>query len=168
MKLHTLKSSEGARKSKQRVGRGDGSGRGTYSGRGMKGQTARAGGRRRPGFEGGQTPLHMRMPKLGGFKNPRRVEYAIVNVGTLEKFFSDGDTVNRETLVKKRVLRSSKMPVKVLGNGELTKALTVNVEKISKSAEDKITKAKGRIEIVIKKISASKSTVVTKGTSDSE
>ncbi len=146
MKLHELKPATKSRKSKKRVGRGNGSGKGTYCGRGMNGQTARAGGRRRPGFEGGQTPLYMRMPKLGGFKNPTRIEYLPINVGVLNDNFKADETVNLETLAKKRIIRSTKKPVKVLGVGELKIALTVQVDKVSKVAAEKITKAGGKIE----------------------
>jgi large subunit ribosomal protein L15 len=148
MKQNTVQAQKGSTKARTRRGRGDGSGKGTFSGRGMNGQSARAGGRVRPGFSGGQTPLYMRMPKLGGFKNPNRVEYAVINVGTLEKNFAAGDTVSKETLIEKRILRSGNKPVKVLGNGELKIALTVKVNKVTKSAEAKITKAKGKIEAV--------------------
>ncbi len=144
MKLHELKPKHGSRRHKVRVGRGNGSRKGTYSGRGGKGQTARTGGVRRPGFEGGQTPLIRRMPKLGGFKNINRVEYAVVNVGDFEKHFKEGDTVDRAALVQKGLLRSSK-PIKVLGNGKLGVALTVKVEKISASAKTKIEAAKGSV-----------------------
>jgi large subunit ribosomal protein L15 len=146
MKINELKAAPGARKKKTRIGRGNASGSGTYSGRGMNGQSARSGGRVRPGFEGGQTPLHMRMPKLGGFKNPNRVEHVAINVGRLNDRYENGDTVNMETLVAKRIIRSAKRPVKILGVGEVTIALTINVAKISKTAIEKITKAKGTIE----------------------
>ena len=147
MKINTLKPNTGSTKKKIRRGRGNAS-KGTYAGRGMKGQTARAGGRRRPGFAGGQTPLYMRMPKLAGFKNPCRVEYTPVNVGVLEKAFIAGDTVTKEALLEKRVIRSGKSPIKILGNGELTIALTVKVDKVSKVAEEKIMKAKGKVDTV--------------------
>ena len=146
MKLHDLKPTPGATKARKRVGRGNASGTGTYAGRGMNGQSSRAGGKRRPGFAGGQTTLVKRMPKLGGFKNPRRIEYAIVNVGTLAEHFESGDTVDSKTLVDKRILRNTKKPVKILGNGDIDINLTVKVAKISKSAAEKITKAKGKVE----------------------
>ncbi|MDP2624608.1 MAG: 50S ribosomal protein L15 [Candidatus Peregrinibacteria bacterium] len=146
MQLHELKPTAGSQKKRMRVGRGNGSGKGTYAGRGMNGQSSRSGGRRRPGFEGGQTPLHRRMPKLGGFKNPRRIEYAPINVSTLEKRFQAGDTVDRASLAEKRIIKSENLAVKVLGNGEITIALTVKVDKISKSAAEKIIKAKGKVE----------------------
>lgn len=144
MQLHELKPKTGSRRKKMRVGRGNGMRKGTYSGRGGKGQTARTGGVRRPGFEGGQTPLIRRMPKLGGFRNVNRVEHAVVNVGDFEKHFKEGDTVDRAALVEKGLVRSSK-PIKVLGNGDLKMALTVKVEKISASAKEKIEAANGQI-----------------------
>lgn len=145
MKINTLKPQTGSTKKRMRVGRGNAS-KGTYSGRGVKGQSARTGGRRRPGFSGGQTPLYMRMPKLGGFTNPGRVEYSPVNVGVLEKTFNAGDTVTKESLVHKKIIRNQKRPIKILGQGELTIALTIKVDKVSKSAEEKIIKAKGKVE----------------------
>jgi large subunit ribosomal protein L15 len=147
MKLNELKANPGSRKARKRVGRGNGSGAGTYSGRGMKGQSARSGGRRRPGFEGGQTPLYMRMPKLGGFKNPRRIEYATVNVGRLNETFKEGETVNNETLAAKNLIPNAKQKIKILGDGELTLKLTVKADKISKTAQEKIEKAKGTVEL---------------------
>lgn len=146
MKIHQLKSNFKSKQKRKRVGRGGGSGIGNYSGRGGKGQTARTGGNRRPGFEGGQTPIYRRMPKLGGFKNPTRIEYTVFNVGTLAKYFQEGETVSLETLVKKKLIRSTKNSVKILGEGEITIPLTIQVQKISKSAVDKITKAGGRHE----------------------
>ncbi|MBT6068152.1 50S ribosomal protein L15 [Candidatus Peregrinibacteria bacterium] len=145
MELNTLKPINKTKK--QRVGRGDGSGRGTYSGRGMKGQTARAGGRRRPGFEGGQTPLIRRMPKLRGFKSPNKITYQVVNVGDLEKTFDAGTKITKELLAKEKLIFNSKKPVKLLGNGELKKALEITVELVSASALSKIEKAKGKVTL---------------------
>jgi large subunit ribosomal protein L15 len=145
MNLTELKSNKGARHRKKRLGRGNGSGKGTYSGRGMKGQKARSGGNVRPGFEGGQTPFIQKMPKYRGFKNPNRTEYQIINLKDLEKF-EDGATVNAETLKEKGMIAKKNLPVKVLGDGELTKKLTVNADKISKSAAEKIKKAGGSSE----------------------
>lgn len=144
MKLHELKPKPGSRKKSIRVGRGDGSHRGTYSGRGGKGQTARTGGVRRPGFEGGQTPLVRRMPKLGGFKNPNRIDYAVVNIGDLGSVFKEGDTVDGALLKEKGLVRSSKA-IKVLGEGEIKIALTLKGLKVSASAKEKIEAAKGKI-----------------------
>jgi large subunit ribosomal protein L15 len=135
MSLQELKPKN--KKARKRVGRGNGSGHGTYSCRGQKGQSSRTGGRRRPGFEGGQTPLYRKMPKLKGFKNPNRVEYKAINVGALEEMFKEGevDFTNR------------KHPVKLLGTGEVTKKFAVKVAKASASAIEKIEKAGGSCEI---------------------
>lgn len=143
MKVQNLKPNFGSKQKRKRVGRGGGSGIGNYCGRGGKGQTARTGGNRRPGFEGGQTPIYRRMPKLGGFKNPTRIEYTVFNVKTLAKYFQKGETVSLETLVEKKLLRSTKNPVKILGEGEINIPLTIQLQKISKSAVEKIIKAGG-------------------------
>ena len=147
MQLHTLKGNAGARKDSRskRVGRGNGSGRGNYSGRGGKGQTARTGGKIPAGFEGGQTPLYRRMPKLGGFQNPNRIEYAIVNVGDCDRLFKEGETVDAASLIKKGLIRGRNRAVKILGEGELKIALKFKVAKISKSAAKKIAESKGEI-----------------------
>ena len=149
MSLTVLKSNQGARHRKKRLGRGDGSGLGTYSGKGMKGQKARSGGNVRPGFEGGQTTFVQKMPKLKGFKNPGRINYQVVNVKDLEKF-DDGATVDAEALVEKGLVAKKNLPVKILGDGDLSKKLTIKVEKVTKSAEDKITKAGGQCEATAK------------------
>ncbi len=146
MQIHDLFPAPGSRKDRKRVGRGHGSGHGGRSGRGDKGQLSRAGGGKGPGFEGGQNPLHMRLPKLPGFKNRNRVEYAVVNVSRLDSLFADGDVVNGEALLAKGVLKSANESVKVLGDGELTKRLTVTVDKVSGSAKAKIEAAGGTVE----------------------
>jgi len=142
MRLDNIKPKSGASKSKKRLGRGNASGHGTYSGRGCKGQGQRKSGNVRPGFEGGQTPLLMRMPKLKGFKNPNKVTYQVINVGALN-VFENGDDVNVQTLAEKGLL-SRKLPVKILGDGKLEKKLTVKVNKISASAKEKIKQAGGK------------------------
>ena len=147
MQLNDLHPAEGAKKARKRIGRGNSSGHGTTAGRGSKGQLSRSGGGKGPGFEGGQQPLAMRLPKLPGFRNINRVEYAPVNVARLEALFADGDTVNGETLVEKGVIKSALIPVKVLGDGELTKKLTVATEKVSASAKAKIEAAGGKVEL---------------------
>jgi large subunit ribosomal protein L15 len=147
MQLNDLTPAPGSRKDRKRVGRGHGSGYGGRSGRGNKGQNSRAGGGKGPGFEGGQNPLHMRMPKLGGFKNRRRVEFAVINVGRLEELFSAGDTVDIDALFSKGVIKSKMVPVKVLGDGEITKAFTVRVDKVSAPAQAKIEAAGGTVEL---------------------
>jgi len=146
MDLLTLRSNKGARHRKRRVGRGNGSGVGTYSGRGMNGQNARSGGKRRPGFEGGQTSFIQRMPKLRGFKNPNGKRYQVVNISDLDTF-NDGETVNKDSLLKKNLIGKKTGLVKVLGNGKLEKELTVNVDAVSKSAEEKIAKAGGKVTL---------------------
>jgi len=150
MSLTILKSNKGARHRKKRVGRGDGSGLGTYSGRGMNGQNARSGGGVRPGFEGGQTSFVQRMPKLRGFRNPNHIDYQVVNVKDLEKF-DGGATVDATALVEKGLVAKKNLPVKILGDGEITKKLTVKVDSVSKSAEKKIKKAGGACEVKAKK-----------------
>lgn len=146
MELKDLKPAEGSRHSRKRVGRGNGSGYGKTAGRGLNGQKSRAGGGKRPGFEGGQTPLAMRLPKLPGFRNINRVEYLPVNVSRLEEKFEAGEVVNGESLKAKRIIKHEDALVKVLGDGELTKALTVSVDKVSASAKAKIEAAGGKVE----------------------
>ncbi len=141
LKLHHLRPAPGAKTAKTRVGRGEGS-KGKTAGRGTKGTKARY--QVRPGFEGGQMPLHMRLPKLRGFKNPFRVEYQVVNLDKLQEVFPEGGKVTVEDLVAKRVVRKNQ-PVKVLGSGDVTVAYEVEADKWSASAEEKITKAGGTI-----------------------
>ena len=146
MELKDLKPAEGSRHSRKRVGRGNGSGYGKTAGRGLNGQKSRAGGGKRPGFEGGQTPLAMRLPKLPGFRNINRVEYLPVNVSRLEEKFEAGEVVNGESFKAKGIIKHEDALVKVLGDGELTKALTVSVDKVSASAKAKIEAAGGKVE----------------------
>ncbi|MCI1633466.1 MAG: 50S ribosomal protein L15 [Liquorilactobacillus nagelii] len=144
MKLHELKASEGSRKVRNRVGRGTSSGNGKTAGRGQKGQKAR--GKVRLGFEGGQMPLFRRMPKRG-FQNINRKEYAIVNLETLEKF-DNGTEVTPTLLVEKKVIKDEKNGIKVLGNGKLTKKLTVKANKFSTAAKEAIETAGGQAEVI--------------------
>ena len=146
MQLNDLRPAEGSKKNRKRIGRGNSSGHGTTAGRGTKGQLSRAGGGKGAGFEGGQQPLAMRLPKLPGFTNHSRVEYAPVNVARLEEVFEAGETVDTESLVAKGVIKHAFIPVKVLGDGELTTALTVKVDKVSASAKVKIEAAGGKVE----------------------
>ncbi len=146
MQINELFPAPGSRKDRKRVGRGHGSGHGGRSGRGDKGQNSRAGGGKGPGFEGGQNPLAMRLPKLPGFKNRFRTEYAIVNVGRLEGLFDAGATVDVDALFDKGVIKSKTVPVKVLGDGELTKKLNVKADKVSGTARTKIEAAGGTVE----------------------
>ena len=147
MQLNDLRPAEGSRKNRKRLGRGDSSGTGTTAGRGYKGQLSRSGGGKGKGFEGGQQPLAMRLPKLPGFTNHSRVEYAPVNVSRLDAIFADGDVVDGASLVEKGVIKNDYIPVKVLGDGEITKALTVRVDKVSASAKAKIEAAGGKVEL---------------------
>jgi len=146
MQLHDLAPAPGSTKQTKRIGRGHGSGHGKTSGRGHNGQKSRAGGGKGAGFEGGQTPLARRLPKMPGFRNINRVEYAPVNVDRLEAIFEDGDVVDSAALVAKGVIKKDTMLVKVLGSGELTKSLTVRVDKVSASASEKIVAAGGKVE----------------------
>ena len=147
MRIDTLSPAEGATKAVKRLGRGIGSGTGKTSGKGHKGQWARSGGGVRPGFEGGQMPLQRRLPKRG-FNNKFATVYATINVGALEHKFQDGDTVNLETLLAKKIIRKACDGLKVLGDGELTKKLTVQAAVFSAAAKEKITAAGGQAEEV--------------------
>lgn len=146
MNLSDLKPPKGAKHAKKRVGRGYGSGHGVTSGRGDKGQKSRSGYHRKRGFEGGQMPLHRRLPKRGFF-NPFRVEYAVVNLDTLNERFAAGTEVTPELLRTTGVVRSSKL-VKILGRGDIETALTVRAHKFSGVASEKIVAAGGRTEVV--------------------
>ena len=146
MKLNELSPAAGSAKAAWRKGRGPGSGNGKTAGKGHKGQNARSGGGVRPGFEGGQLPLYRKLPKRG-FKNRFAVNYATVNVSALN-VFEDGAVVDLETLVEKRMVRKSLDGLKVLGNGELTKNLTVKATVFSATAKEKIEAAGGKTEEV--------------------
>ena len=146
MKLHELKPAEGSKKSSKRVGRGTGSGLGRNSGKGEKGQKSRTGGGVRPGFEGGQMPLYRRLPKRG-FTNIFAKEYAVINIDRLNDF-DNGTVVTPELLLEKRIISKIKDGVKILGNGEVTKNLTVKASKFSKTAAEKIEAAGGKVEVV--------------------
>ena len=146
MKLHELKPAEGSTKNRNRVGRGIGSGNGKTAGRGMKGQKSRSGGGVRTGFEGGQMPIYRRLPKRG-FKNVWAKEYAEVNVESLNRF-DDGATVDPVALVESGILKNVRDGIRILGNGELTKKLTVRANGFTKSAEQKITAAGGKAEVI--------------------
>ena len=147
MKLHELRPSEGAFKTSKRVGRGVGSGLGKTSGKGHKGQNARSGGGVRPGFEGGQLPLFRRLPKRGFSNAMFKVEYATINVSDLEKF-EEGAVVTPELLKEMGILKKQLAGVKILGNGELTKKITVKAHKFSKSAIEKIEAIGGKAEVI--------------------
>ena len=145
MKLHDLKPAVGATTAPKRLGRGTGSGLGKTSGKGHKGAKARSGGGKRPGFEGGQMPLTMRLPKRG-FTNKWRVEYATVNVERLN-IFEDGAVVTPVELVESGILKNVQDGVKILGNGEITRKLTVKATKFTQAAKEKIEAAGGKVEV---------------------
>ena len=145
MKLHDLKPTPGSRHRRRRVGRGESSGLGKTCGKGHKGQKSRSGASIRPGFEGGQMPMMRRLPKKG-FNNAQfKTQYAIVNLSDLEAKFADGDTVSEETLRACGLVKGVCDGIKVLGNGDLTKKLTIDVDKISASAKEKVEKAGGSV-----------------------
>ena len=146
MKLHELHPAEGSTAAQKRLGRGSGSGLGKTSGKGHKGAKARSGGGKRPGFEGGQMPLYRRVPKRG-FNNVFGTEYAEVNVERLE-VFNDGDVVNAQALLEKKIIRKELDGIKVLGGGELTKKLTVQAAKFTGSAKEKIEAVGGKAEVI--------------------
>ena len=145
MKLHELSPAQGSVKAAFRVGRGPGSGNGKTSGKGHKGQNARSGGGVRPGFEGGQIPLYRRLPKRG-FKNHFAVNYAIVNVAALNEF-EDGAVVAEAVLLERRLITDPMDGLKILGNGELTKKLTVKANRFTASAKEKIEAVGGKAEV---------------------
>jgi large subunit ribosomal protein L15 len=146
MKLHELAPSRGAKHRRKRIGRGPGSGHGKTATKGHKGLLARSGGGKRPGFEGGQMPLVRRLPKYG-FRNPFRTTYAIVNLKSLAGLETT-DAITPEFLFKAGLIQRKGQPVKVLGVGDLTKSMVVQVHKFSKSAEAKIQAAGGRAEVI--------------------
>ncbi len=146
MNLSDLSPARGATKKRKRVGRGPGSGHGKTSCRGHKGRGARSGGNTPPGYEGGQMPLQRRLPKHG-FRNPTRREFAIVNLAALEQCFDSGATVDPAQLAERRMVRRG-LPVKILGEGALTKALTVQAHGFSGSAKQRIEAAGGRAEVI--------------------
>jgi large subunit ribosomal protein L15 len=145
MKLNDLQPSEGAHRSRERAGRGISAGRGKTAGRGQKGQGARSGGTKRPYFEGGQLPLVRRLPHLRGFNNIWRVEYSPINVERLSGFQA-GEEITPERLVEAGLIKSAAEPVKILGGGDLDRALNVKAHKFSASAREKILAAGGTVE----------------------
>lgn len=146
MRLHDLSPASGSKRNVFRVGRGHGSGNGKTAGKGHKGQKARSGGGVRPGFEGGQMPLHRRVPKRG-FVNIFKKNYAIINVGDLN-YFEDGTKVDTETILKSKIIKKSLDGIKILGNGSLNKKLYVAVSAFSNSAKQKIEEAGGKAEVI--------------------
>jgi len=151
MMIHDITAKVGKHKSRKRIGRGEASGQGGTAGRGHKGAKSRSGYKRRPAFEGGQMPLTRRMPKIG-FSNAKfRNQYHVVNIRLLEDRLDDGATVDAAMLVDKGIIRDTELPVKVLGDGELTKKLTVTAAKFTRSAREKIEKAGGSVNVVERK-----------------
>jgi len=146
MRLHELKKPEGSTKAPKRIGRGQGTGQGTTAGRGMNGQNSRSGGGVRLGFEGGQMPLYRRIPKRG-FNNINKKIFAEINVKDLNRF-EDGTVVDQDLLLESGMVKQIKDGVKILGNGEIEKKLTVKAEKFTKSAAEKIEKAGGKVEVI--------------------
>ena len=146
MKLEDLKPAAGSNKKRKRVGRGDGSGHGKTSGRGHKGQGARSGGNTKPGFEGGQMPLQRRLPKRG-FHNPFRIEMAVVNLSQLELLPAGGE-ITPETLMQHGYVTGKTRRIKVLGDGSLSKALTIKAHGFSVKAKEKIEAAGGKAELI--------------------
>lgn len=144
MQLHTIKAKAGATRARKRVGRGNASGHGTYSGRGVKGAGQRKSRYSHPGFEGGQTSIIRRLPKLKGFKNPNKLIYQVVNLRDLN-VFNDGDEVTLQSLLEKRLIRKKGQPVKILGDGKLERKLTIKVHKLSKTAYGKIVASGGKV-----------------------
>ena len=147
MKLHNLSPAPGSRKPRKRVGRGDISGLGKTAGRGDKGQKSRSGAVIRPFFEGGQIPLFRRLPKRG-FKNADRIIYQLVNLSAIDEKFNAGDVVTDETMRAKKMLGKAVLPIKILANGEITKAVTVKAEAFSQAAIAKIEAAGGKVEVI--------------------
>ncbi len=146
MEISDLFPAQGSKKKRTRVGRGHAAGKGKTAGRGLNGQGSRSGGTKGAGFEGGQTPLARRLPKLPGFTNINRVEYIPVNVSRLEAKFEAGSVVDHAALKEKGIIKHSDALVKLLGDGELTKKLTIKLDKVSKSAKAKVEAAGGKVE----------------------
>ena len=147
MDLSNLKPPKGAKHSKKRVGRGHGTGQGTQAGRGHKGAQSRSGYKRKRGFEGGQMPLHRRVPKRG-FHNPFRIEYAVVNLDSLQEQFGAGTVVTPELMRKSGLVHGKRAPIKVLARGDVSKALTVKAHKFSGKAAEKLAAAGGAADVL--------------------
>ena len=148
MKIYDLQPGLGANRQAFRKGRGHGSGNGKTGGRGHKGQKARSGGGVRPGFEGGQTPLYRRMPKRGFGRKRWALVYAEINLHIIDEHFNEGDVVNLETLTEKGLVRKEFDGLSILGNGELTKKVTIQATRFTKTAAEKIAQAGGKAEVI--------------------
>ncbi|MDI6715031.1 MAG: 50S ribosomal protein L15 [Thermodesulfovibrio sp.] len=148
MKIHELKPAEGSKRKPKRIGRGLGSGHGRTSTKGHKGQKARSGGAKGPGFEGGQMPLQRRVPKRGFTNAPFKKEYSIVNLEDLNKIIEDVDVITPEILLEKGIIKKIKDGVKILGNGDIKKSINIKIHAISKSARQKIESKGGKVEVL--------------------
>ena len=148
MQNHTIKSSGSKSGKRKRIGRGDGSGNGSFSGRGMKGQKSRSGGGVRPGFEGGQLSLIKRMPSLRGFTNIFKTKYHLVYIDSICRVYPDGGEVSPQGLVQSGVIKDEKLPIKILGRGDITGNLKISAHKFTKSAKNKIETAGGTIQVI--------------------
>jgi large subunit ribosomal protein L15 len=148
IRLHNLSAAPGSRKDRKRIGRGHGAGTGKTAGRGQKGQNSRSGSHKNPGFEGGQMPLYRRLPKMGGFTPRNRKIYAIVNVADLEKKFEADAVVDPKALADSGLIKKERLSVKILGDGELTRSLTVKAHAFTRSAREKIEAAGGKAEVI--------------------
>lgn len=148
MKIHELKPAEGSKKRPKRIGRGLGSGHGKTSTKGHKGQKARSGGTKGPGFEGGQMPLQRRLPKRGFSNAPFKKVYAIVNLDDLNKISTEVDVITPEVLKERGIVKNLKDGLKILGNGDIDRAITVKAHAISKSARQKIENRGGKVEVL--------------------
>lgn len=148
MKIHELKPAKGSKKRPKRIGRGLGSGHGRYATKGIKGQKARSGGAKGPGFEGGQMPLQRRVPKRGFSNAPFRKEYAIVNLKDLNKIIDEVEVITPEVLVERGIIKKIKDGLKILGEGEIKKPVTIKAHAVSKTALQKIESAGGKVEVI--------------------
>jgi len=147
MMEHLVQAKPGTKRRRRRLGRGNAAGRGTYAGKGLKGQKARSGKGPRPGFEGGQLPLIKRLPELRGFTNIFKKQYTLVKVGNLENYEGQ-ELLSPEVMAELGLVKNLRHPIKILGDGEVTKALTVSAHKFSKSARKKIEDAGGKAEVI--------------------
>ncbi len=148
MKIHELKPAEGSKKRPKRIGRGLGSGHGRYATKGLKGQKSRSGGAKGPGFEGGQMPLQRRLPKRGFSNAPFKKEYAIVNLDDINKIIDSVEVVSPEILIEKGIIKNLKDGLKVLGNGDIIKPVTIKAHAFSKTARQKIEAKGGKVEVL--------------------
>jgi len=149
MQNHTISPAGAKAKRRKRIGRGDGSGNGSYSGKGMKGQKSRSGGGVRPGFEGGQLPLIKRLPSLRGFTNIFKTEYHTVNLDTILEAYPDGGEISPEGLVQNGIVDDTKLPLKILGRGDIKVNFHISAHRFTKSAKSKIEVAGGTAQVII-------------------